>query len=68
MGITRNFVDGEGNYLGGNDGPGDALPAQFKRATEVEALPDHAAQKWRNGAWTVVLEPEPSEGDVICMH
>lgn len=44
--MTKFFIDGDGNYLGGFDGADP--PAGAK---EIEAPPDNAADKWVNGAW-----------------
>lgn len=66
--MTRYFVDPEGNYLGGYDGPDDGLPDRLKGMEEVPTAPDHARQPWRNGAWGAIpeaAEAEPSDTDVL---
>lgn len=47
--MTKFYVDGQGNYLGGFDG---AEPPQG--AVEVPAAPTHAAHKWTGSAWAEV--------------
>jgi hypothetical protein len=49
--MTKYYVDAGGNYLGGFDGDGVAVPAG---AIEVAAPPSDGRQKWVNNAWSVL--------------
>lgn len=66
--MTRYFVDPQGNYLGGYDGPDEGLPDHLKGMEEVPTAPEHARQPWRNGAWGAIpkaAEAEPTEDQVL---
>lgn len=52
MGMTKFFVDEDGQYLGGFDG---AEPPEG--SIEVPEAPERASQIWKNGEWGPVYEP-----------
>lgn len=51
MGMTKFFIDRDGNYLGGYDG---AEPPEG--AIEVAEAPHDARQKWTGGRWQPFVE------------
>lgn len=57
----RFYVNPDGVFLGSYDGPDDAMPGDLAAATEVHTAPDHALQKYYDGAW----QPLPVSADML---
>lgn len=57
MGVTKFYVDTQGNYLGGFSEGNLSIP---DNAVEIESPPPHGWQKWdsQSGSWLPLTEEQ----------